>query len=67
MFSNRTKHKYDLSYAYPDEVPDQDEELVEAQKAFLHHLINETEVPAEIELMVYGTEIKMDVLREAVR
>lgn len=67
MFSTRFKNKYDLTYHYPEEDSAQSHGIVEAQLAFLHHLIDEAEVPPEIENMVYGTDIKVGTLREAVR
>ena len=67
MFSTHFKSKYDLSYAYQEEDHAQDEDLLEAQQAFLRHLVDQTEAPSELELKIYGTEIKIATLRDAVR
>ena len=67
MFSTHFKNKYDLSYAYPEEDHAQDIEIVEAQQAFLRHLVDENEVPSDLETKIYGTEIKIATLRDAVR
>jgi hypothetical protein len=67
MFSAHFKTKYELSYAYQEEDHDQDKDLLEAQQAFLRHLVDQTEAPSELELKVYGTKIKIATLRDAVR
>lgn len=67
MFSARFKNKYDLNYAETKEESVLSADVVEAQRVFLRHLIDETEVPPRVEQKVFGTAIELSVLRDAVR